>query len=166
MPFVRPEELSGDMVADWYVLHHALMECEKVDNSKYDVIVMLQPTSPLRRPEHVTATIEKLINGGYDAVWTVNETDSKGHPLKQLVIKGESLDYYDPAGADIIARQQLTPVYHRNGIAYAMTRDCIVRKKNIKGDRTSALIINDPSISIDTKEDLGLAEFFLRPRGS
>ncbi len=161
VPFMRPAELSGDFVADWDVLHHALLECERIDGRRYDVVVMLQPTSPLRRAEHVTATVEKLLKGGYDAVWTVSETDSKAHPLKQLVIRDDILDYYDPAGAQIIARQQLTPVYHRNGVAYAMTRDCIVRKKSIKGDNTSFVLVEGPVANIDTEFDFRLAEFIL-----
>jgi CMP-N-acetylneuraminic acid synthetase len=161
-PFMRPEELSGDVVADADVLYHALQECENIDNRHYDIIVMLQPTSPFRKPEHVTATVEKLIQGGYDAVWTVSETDSKAHPLKQLVIRDDTLDYYDPAGADIIARQQLTPLYHRNGVAYAITRDCIVNKKSIKGDKTSFVVIDDLLVNIDTEFDFKLAEFIVR----
>lgn len=162
VPFMRPEKLSGDIVADWDVLHHALLECEKIDSRQYDVVVMLQPTSPFRKPEHVTATVDKLIKGGYDAVWTVSETDSKAHPLKQLVIRDDVLDYYDPAGASIIARQQLTPVYHKNGVAYAITRDCIINKKSIKGDKTSFVVIDDLLVNIDTELDFKLAEFVLQ----
>ena len=161
VPFMRPPKLSEDVVADWHVLHHALLECEKIDNKKYDIIVMLQPTSPFRKPEHVTETVQKLIKGRYDAVWTVSKTDSKAHPLKQLVIRKDNLDYYDPAGANIIARQQLTPVYHRNGVAYALTRDCILHKKNIKGDKTSFVIIDEFMVNIDTELDFKLAKFFL-----
>jgi CMP-N,N'-diacetyllegionaminic acid synthase len=86
--------------------------------------------------------------------------------LKQLVIRKDNLDYYDPAGANIIARQQLTPVYHRNGVAYAMTRDCILNKKNIMGDRTSFVIIDEPLVNIDTELDFKLAEFLLKSKGS
>ena len=160
-PFRRPEELSGDRIADWDVLHHALLACEELDGCRYDVVVMLQPTSPFRRPEHVTSTVERLLDGGFDAVWTVSETDSKAHPLKQLVIKDDLLDYYDPAGAAIIARQQLKPVYHRNGVAYAMTRQCLEEQQTIKGKRTSYLIIDDPQVNIDTMDDFLYAEFLL-----
>jgi len=100
------------------------------------------------------------------AVWTVSETDSNAHPLKQLVIRKDILDFYEPAGANIIARQQLRPVYHRNGVAYAMTRDCILNKKNIMGDRTSFVIIDEPMVNIDTELDFKLAEFLLRSKGS
>ena len=40
----RPEELSGDRIGDWDVLHHALCEAEREDGVRYDVVVMLQPT--------------------------------------------------------------------------------------------------------------------------
>jgi len=160
-PFMRPAELSGDRIADWDVLNHALLSCEKADNRRYDIIVMLQPTSPFRRPEHVTQAVKTLIQGGYDAVWTVSETDSKAHPLKQLIIREDRLDYYDPAGADIISRQQLKPLYHRNGVAYAITRKCLIGKKSIKGDKTSFVVIDEVMVNIDTEIDLKLAEFML-----
>jgi len=161
-PFRRPESLAGDRIGDWDVLSHALEACEKLDGCRYDVVVMLQPTSPFRRPEHVTATVEKLLAGDFDAVWTVSETDSKAHPLKQLVIENDRLDYYDPAGAKIIARQQLKPVYHRNGVAYAISRRCLTELKSIKGEKASAVVINDPLVNIDTPDDLLWADFLLQ----
>ena len=161
VPFMRPEELSGDIVAYGPVLHHALMACEEIDKQQYDVVVMLQPTSPFRKPAHVTAAVTKFIEGGYDAVWTVSESDSKAHPLKQLVIEDDRLDYYDPAGAEIIARQQLKPVYHRNGVAYVLARELIAGKKAIKGDKTSCVVIEDMLVNIDTELDFKLAEFML-----
>ncbi|MET0483331.1 MAG: acylneuraminate cytidylyltransferase family protein [Aestuariivirgaceae bacterium] len=167
VPFMRPEALSGPRVADWDVLVHALTETERQDGVRYDVVVMLQPTSPGRRVEHVRATIEALVEGGHDAVWTVSETDSKAHPLKQLTIDPQGrLDYYDPAGAAIIARQQLEPVYHRNGIAYAITRQCLLEQKSIKGARTGAVVIADRLVNIDTEFDLTLANFLAKELSS
>lgn len=162
VPFYRPDSLSGDRIADWDVLHHALTEIEKLDGREYNIIVMLQPTSPLRKPDDVTKTIITLINGGFDAVWTVSPTDSKAHPLKQLVIENGTLDYYDQAGANIIARQQLKPVYHRNGVAYAIRRECLVKKQSIKGENTGAVIIENWVANIDTKMDILWTEFLLQ----
>lgn len=161
-PFMRPENLSGDRIADWDVLYHALLACEEADGCLYDIVVMLQPTSPFRCPSQVTETVVHLIEGNYDAVWTVSETDSKAHPLKQLVLNGDRLEYYDPEGAAIIARQQLVPVYHRNGVAYAVSRECLVDKKSIKGDKTSYVVIDDLLVNIDTELDFKYAEFILQ----
>ena len=158
-PFYRPEELSGDRISDLQVLTHALLEMERLDKVVYDIVVMLQPTSPLRTAAHVKDTIQMLIDGDWDAVWTVSETDSKGHPLKQLRVSDGRLDYYDPAGKQIIARQQLVPVYHRNGVAYAIRRNCLLEQKSISGERTGALVIEGNMVSIDTMWDLELAEY-------
>lgn len=164
-PFRRPPELSGDRIGDWDVLVHALTESERLDGVIYDIIVMLQPTSPLRRPEHVQAAIEMLFEGGWDAVWTLSETDSKEHPLKQLTVTADEMDFYDPAGKAIVARQQLKPVYHRNGIAYSITRDCLLNQRNIKGARTGGLILEGHFVSIDTEWDIALAEYIMRRQG-
>ena len=164
-PFRRPPDISGDRIGDWDVLAHALRETEQLDGVIYDIIVMLQPTSPLRRPEHVQAAIEMLVGGSWDAVWTLSETDSKGHPLKQLTVTAGELDYYDPAGNSIVARQQLKPVYHRNGIAYAITRDCLLNQGSIKGRRTGGLILEGNFVSIDTEWDIALVEFIMHREG-
>lgn len=160
-PFRRPEALSGDRIGDWDVLHHALSACEAMDGTAYDIVVMLQPTSPLRRAEHVTGAVEALADGAWDACWTVSETDSKAHPLKQLAIENNRLGYYDADGDKIIARQQLTPVYHRNGLAYAMSRSCIVDQRTIMGRRTRALVTPGHFVSIDTEFDIALVEFLM-----
>jgi len=161
-PFRRPEDISGSIISDWQVLSHALTQMETLDGVTYDVILMLQPTSPGRKPEHVTATMEHLAKGSFDAVWTVSETDSKAHPLKQLTVGGDGeLAYYDPAGAHIIARQQLKPVYHRNGIAYAITRQCLVEQKSIMGAKPGAVIVAGNLPNIDTELDLLWANFLI-----
>jgi len=152
-PFRRPEALSGDRIGDLDVLSHALAATEDSDGTRYDVIVMLQPTSPLRTAAQVTQTVDKLIDEDLDAVWTVSPTDLKYHPKKQLVLRDGLLGYWDPDGANIIARQQLTPVYHRNGAAYALTRDCLLEQNSLLGLRSGAVIIERPMVSIDTLED-------------
>lgn len=166
-PFRRPESLSGDKISDIEVLSHALESCEKIDGVKYHIVLMLQPTSPLREASHVRECLKKLIEDDWDAVWTVSMTDPKNHPLKQLVLDSNSrLEYFDNAGSEIVARQQLNPVYHRNGIAYAFTRDCILNQKTIKGARTAAVVIKGEHISIDTMWDLQLIEFIQSRRSS
>jgi CMP-N-acetylneuraminic acid synthetase len=159
-PFLRPESLSGPLVSDLEVLSHALAELERIDGTRYDLVLMLQPTSPGRRPEHVLQALRTLVEGGYDAVWTVSPTDSKAHPLKQLVIgDGGRLDFYDPAGARVVARQQLTPVFHRNGVAYVLTRECLLEQKALLGKKTGALVLEGEFANVDTEFDLELAEF-------
>jgi len=168
-PFLRPPELSGDRIGDLDVLTHALQATEADDGTRYDVVLMLQPTSPTRRPEHVEATLSKLVAEDLDSVWTVSPTDLKAHPLKQLTVDADGrMDYFDRRGAAIIARQQLEPVYHRNGVAYALTRECLLEQRQLLGARAGAVVIDEPMANIDTLEDLAAAQRLLtaRPRGA
>ncbi len=160
-PFRRPEEISGDQIGDVDVLLHALFATEEHDDREYDIIVMLQPTSPMRSAEDVETVVDLLISGGYDSVWSVSETDSKGHPLKQLTLCNQKVQFYESDGAKIIARQQLNPVYHRNGVAYAVRREFLVNEKSLLSDNTGAYVVDRFQISIDTELDLELASYFL-----
>jgi len=163
-PFMRPPELSGDRIGDIDVLAHALEATEADDGKRYDVVIMLQPTSPLRRAAEVTAALDKLLDERLDSVWTVSPTDLKAHPLKQLSIGPDGkLDFFDPRGADIVARQQLEPVYHRNGVAYVLRRS-LLEQGHLLGARAGALVIEDPQISIDTLEDISRVEGLLAQR--
>jgi len=165
-PFFRPEHLSGDFISDLEVLTHALIESEKIFQERFDVVTMLQPTSPARTPEQIEEVLKKLIDEDLDAVWTVSATDVKFHPLKQLSIDEHGLmDFFLEEGKSIIARQQLKPVYHRNGLCYAFTRDCLLNQKRIKGNRTGAVVIEGKIPNIDTLEDLELAEHVMQKLG-
>jgi len=163
-PFLRPTDLSSDTASSLDVVIHALTTMEMADGRRYDIVVLLEPTSPLRTAEQVSAAIAMLVDGGWDSVWTVSETDSKAHPLKQLVVTDGSLEFYDPRGADVTARQQLRPVFHRNGVAYALTRDCLLSQGTLKGRRAAALPIAGTHVSVDTEDDLALVEWILARR--
>ncbi len=159
VPFMRPEELSGDRISDLEVLTHAILQMEDIDNCTYDIVVMLQPTSPLRTKKNIIDSLEMLIKNKHDAVWSVSKTDTKYHPLKQFHINNNNLNYYDEDGKNIIARQQLNQLYHRNGVVYAITRDCLLNQQSTKGANTGALLIEGNHVSIDTEWDFDLIEF-------
>tara|TARA_A100001015_G_scaffold172187_1_gene191344 strand:- start:2533 stop:3234 length:702 start_codon:yes stop_codon:yes gene_type:complete len=160
-PFRRPESIAGDRVSDWEVLVHALKTMEGLDQTTYDIVLMLQPTSPLRTVENVQGTLRMLVDGDYDSVWSVSMTDSKAHPLKQLTVVDGKMEYWDARGEAIIARQQLKAVYHRNGVAYAVTRQCLLEQKSIKGAKAGAYVVEGEHVSIDTEWDLNLVNWLL-----
>lgn len=154
----RPEGLSGDRVADLPVLQHALEQAETADRCRYDIILMLQPTSPVRLPEDIDVCIDKLVTDGHDTVWTVSPIDLKFHPLKVLSVHEGKLGLWDERGHQIIARQQLEPLYYRNGICYVFTRDCLMKTQSIYGTNAGAYIVKHPFANIDTEADFQAAE--------
>ena len=130
-PFVRPKHLSGDQISDVEVLTHALIESEKHTNFEFDIILMIQPTSPMRIQDDIYDALNKLIDNNYDSVFSLSKTDTKAHPLKQFQIFNDNLTFYDEEGVNIIARQQLKDTYHKDGIVYAMTRECLLNQKRL-----------------------------------
>ena len=159
-PFRRPGPLSGDRIGDVEVLQHALAGTEADDGHRYDVVVMLQPTSPLRTAHQVEAAITLLVDDGLDAVWTVSQTDGKAHPAKQLQLVDGLLEYDHVDGGTVVARQQLSPLWHRNGIAYVLRR-ATLEAGALLGPRTGGLVVDGPVANIDDAVDLAWAEFLL-----
>ena len=162
----RPEELSGDRVGDHPVLRHALSAREEQTGERYDIVLMLQPTSPLRTVDDVEGCITTLQNGDWDAVWSVSETELTYHPRKQLALSPQgNLSFVIPGGHEIVARQELESVFHRNGVCYAFTRDFLVDSESTYSEfKTSAVVTSGAHISIDTPEDLAAVEKIILDR--
>jgi CMP-N-acetylneuraminic acid synthetase len=166
-PFLRPAELAGDRAPVIDALRHALSEMEARDRVTYDIVVLLEPTSPLRRPAHVEACVETLVGGGFDAVWTVSPINPSYHPLKSLALDADrNLRPLQTEGVNVVARQELGPLYRRNGVAYALTRECVEVQRTFFGRRTHAIVLDDCEyISIDTPWDLAVTEFYVQWSG-
>lgn len=157
--FKRPDSISGDQIGDVDVLKHALHETEQILSTEYEFVMMLQPTSPMRKVEEVHAVYNLAVNSTYDSVWTVSMIDNKYHPLKLLEIHNDELKYYDERGKKIIARQQLDNLYLRNGVAYAIKKETLLNQNSIFGKSCGFVICNDNHISIDTISDLDYVRY-------
>ena len=155
--FKRPKNLSKDLTSDFKVINHSLKMMEKIDNTKYEVVLLIQPTSPMRVRKDIIKCIKILVNKKASAVWTINKVDIKFHPLKQLKITNGLLNHFDKKGKKIIARQQLDSTYIRNGICYAISRNAILKEKSIMGKKCLYSIIKKTVVNIDNLSELNLA---------
>ena len=158
----RPKYLSGDKIYDIEVIKFTLNEVEKIENTNYDIVLMLHPTSPLRKKSDVEKSLKLLLKKNYDSVWTVSKTDSKFHPYKQLLVNKGKLKYFSKKGSKIIYRQQLNQVYHRNSVAYVVKSKLLKKRKSIITNNTGAYLVKDNQISIDTMSDLSYANKLLK----
>lgn len=158
-PFIRPMSLANDNSGPLELWQHAHLESEKHQNIRFDCTILLEPTSPFRTLKHIEDTIARLVDGRFDSVITVTKTDSKSHPLKQLVMDGDRVKHYDEKGSQVVTRQELSSLYHRNGVAYAVTRECLLEKNTIIGLNSAALVIEEPMINIDTMWDVRVANW-------
>lgn len=160
-PTLRPKNISGDLIGDIEVLTHAFHTCEKYYKKKYQCIVMIQPTSPLRKKEHIIKSIDAIIKEDFDSAVTCQKVDKKYHPLKSLILdETNKLTHFLNNKEEIIARQQLQETYIRNGASYAISPYQLCEKKSFfQGN--SKLILTDQLFSIDTIDELRLCEKLL-----
>lgn len=156
----RPSYLSGDRIGDAPVLKEALISAEKNMKTKFNIILMIQVTSPLRTARNINDSIKKIINKKFDAVWTITKIEKKYNYLKQLKIKNDRLSLCNKNGFKIVARQELDDTFIRNGTVYAFSRNTVM-KKNLIPKKTSYILLKSKQISIDNKTDLKLARTLL-----
>jgi len=164
VPFMRPAALAGDDTPMLPVIQHALAETARSGWSP-DVIVLLQPTSPLRRPEHIRDAVNVLRDTRADSVVTVVEVPRHLSPDYVMRIDEGRLKPFLPEGARITRRQDARPAYSRDGTVYAFRRATVERFGGIYGDDCRPLLIDaNESLSIDSPADWDEAERVLARR--
>ena len=160
-PFLRPPHLSTDTASAIDTVRHALAAVEALDGSTCDIVLVLEPSSPLRLPSDLEQTVRSLLETGADSVVTVSLLPSKYHPLKTLRVTERRLDLYLDAGRAIVGRQSLESLYWRNGVCYALTRNCLLEQQIVIARHCVAGVIPHPVVNIDEPWDLAWAEFLL-----
>ena len=153
----RSKSLSGDRVSDFSVIKNTIQKI----GTKFDYVIYLQPTSPIRQRLHLIKTIQKVIKLNLDGAWSVSRADIKYHPLKLLVVKNDKLKLFDKKGEKIIARQMLNQIYYRNGVFYIFNIKKLLKSKSIYLNNILPSITNYKVANIDTLKDLKLAKKLL-----
>ena len=167
VPFMRPHRLATDDAPMVAVVEHALDWLENTDGWSPESVVLLQPTSPLRRPDHVTGALRLLWETGADAVVSVVPVPEHFSPDYVMKIEQGRLVSFLPEAAHISRRQDARQAYSRDGTVYAFRREAFRRTGTMYGDDCRPFLI-DPgeSVNIDTVEDWAAAERALRRRNT
>jgi CMP-N,N'-diacetyllegionaminic acid synthase len=153
VPFMRPAALAADDTPMVPVIQHALAETARSGWSP-EIIVLLQPTSPLRRPDHIRDAVKLLRETQADSVVTVVEVPRHLSPDYVMRIDEGRLKPFLPGGARLTRRQDARPAYSRDGTVYAFRRATIEHFGGIYGDDCRPLLIDSrDSLSIDSPAD-------------
>lgn len=164
VPFMRPLALAADDTPMVPVIEHALGEIARHGWSP-DIVVLLQPTSPLRRPDHIRNAVSMLRETEADSVVTVVELPRHLSPDYVMRIDGGRLKPFLPEGARVTRRQDARPAYSRDGTVYAFRRSTIKQLGGIYGNDCRPLLIDtSDSLSIDSQADWDEAERLLAGR--
>lgn len=163
-PFIRPKHLSTDKAQSLPVVRHATKFMEKLKSVKYNYIIMLQPTSPLRTSEDIDKCL-KIIesNKNIDSVVSIVDVGAN-HPFRMKMIKNNFLvNFINQGFEDMRPRQKLPIIYIRNGAIYLNKRNIIFTQKSLVGKVVKPYIMNkNRSINIDSFEDLIIAKKYLK----
>lgn len=155
----RPEDISGDKAPAITYVQHALQEVEK-SGDHYDIVVILQPSSPFTLPQDVEETIKKLdFENGIEASVSVMECDHAYHPMKLKRLTGSTLHSYLEDEKGKTAAHEIPMLYVRNGSVYVVSRK-LVDQGIIISDRSNAHVMpRERSIDINDELDFSFAEF-------
>lgn len=151
VPFLRPADLASDSAATEPAMLHALTEMERI-HPRYDVVALLQPTSPLRAPDMTDRALARLDAEGADSLLSVTESHAffwRQDPVRAL---------YDYARRP--RRQDIAPAdrsWRETGSLYLTRRDLLVESGNRLGGRITLFETpEEESFEIDTLADFHL----------
>ncbi|MGQ0732069.1 MAG: acylneuraminate cytidylyltransferase family protein [Acidobacteriota bacterium] len=164
VPFLRPAALAHDDTPHLPVLQHAVAWLRDQTGYQADAVMILQPTSPLRRAQDISEAYRLLKGTDADSVLTVSEVSPHAHPLRMLRVGDDGLATLfvsgEPVGHRINRRQDLPPAWLMDGAIYAFrTRVLDAEPPSLYGRRTRVLPVPHPyGLSLDDSDDWRTAE--------
>ena len=160
VPFLRSDSLATDTASTWDCVNEALEQYGTM-GKKFDIFVVLQPTSPLRTPQDIVTAVETMILNTADSVVSVCEADHS--PLWYNILpKNKSIKGFVRPEIMTKTRQELPTFYRINGAIYAVDTSYFFRTQNIYDGNSFAYIMpKERSIDIDSLFDFSFAEYLL-----
>ncbi len=153
VPFVRPEELSGPAARSIDAVRHALETLPE----RYDLVVLLQPTSPLRRAEDVEGAVRLCVERGAPACISVSAADKPPYWMLRRDAAGR-LEPILPELAHAPRRQELPEAFVVNGAVYVARCDWVLQNDSFLSPETLGYIMpQERSLDVDEELDLVVA---------
>lgn len=172
VPFMRPAELARDETIHLSVMEHAVAWLRDHAGYTADAVMILQPTSPLRRPEDIRNAIGLLDQSGADSVVSVSDVSPHHHPMRALRADehGHAVLFVtgEPVRRRINRRQDMPPAFVMNGAIYVFRTHLLFGEEpTLYGERTVMLHTPAPhGLSIDDLDDWAAAERALSLRSA
>lgn len=135
LPFLRPVELASDTSTTYDAIRHALAYLESNEGKRFDYIVLLEPTSPLREDGDIDLMLEILIEhqSEFDSIISVGEVNEHPSLLKRL--DGNRMEPFCPEVAQTSRRQDNEPAYFPYGVAYIAKTDELLKQNTFYTSR-------------------------------
>lgn len=155
--FLRPAQLATDSAGSWEVLQHAASQYGGSEN--YDALVLLQPTSPFRKKQHLEEALQQFEKG---TEMVVSVKESAANPYFNIFEENEQGFLAISKGNGKYSRRQDAPkVYEYNGSIYIIGMKAMEEKRSFKElIATRKYVMEEKySIDLDTPDDWEYAEY-------
>ena len=157
----RPKYLAKDTSSSLDIFKHVITQLENKENFSPDIVVILQPTSPLRIVHDIDNSIRKFIFNKCDSVVSVSKVEHPPHwmyilknrKLNRIIIKGQE---------NKIERKDLPTIYQLNGAVEVTSRNNIIKNNSLLGKMILPYLMPlNRSIDIDNVLEFNLTKLLL-----
>lgn len=165
VPFTRPEELSTDDAGKVAVIRHALVNCERIYSEKYDQVMDLDVTSPIRTVQDLENAYKLFLEKNPKTLFSV--VPARRNPYFNMVEVGIDGKVNLCKQGNFIRRQDAPEVYDMNASIYIYNRDYLLdeSRKSAISDNSAIYIMDELSrTDIDSEVDFKFIEFLVKEK--
>jgi len=162
VPFMRPAELATDTAGKLAALRHALVGMEKLAGCRFDILVDLDATAPIRRISDIEGALQLFLDKKPKTVFSV--VPSRKTPYFNMVEEGENgyVTLAKRLPGSVKRRQDAPAIFDMNASIYIYDRDFMLDECNISPISDRSLVWVMPEVSghdIDTVDDFDFVEY-------
>lgn len=160
VPFLRESSLATDNASTWDTLRSVIENYNQIEKN-FDIVTLLQPTSPLRNEEDICRAFQIFSEKDADSVISVCELEHSIQICNTLGEDGSMKGFID---MNVVGRRQALSTYYRlNGAIYIQRADYLMKKRDLYGDKSYAYVMSkEHSVDIDDMFDFTMAEALLK----
>ena len=161
-PFIRPKELANDNSGKLGAIKHAV-QFLRDKGERYDIIIDLDVTAPLRKIEHVQGALDLFLNNNVNNVYSVCEAHRNPYFNMVELNNNNRVELSKSLGKSVLSRQVAPKVYDMNASIYVYDVNFLMNTDICHSDNTMAYIMpKEYSMDIDCELDFRYIEFLLK----
>jgi len=160
----RPKKLASDSSGKIPAIKHALIQTEKKLKKKFNYVIDLDATSPLRTKKDIIGAFKKFIKTKADNL--VSVTESRKNPYFNIVeLKNSRVQLIKKKSQNVLRRQAAPKTYDLNASIYIWKREVLLKKKTLYQKKTVLYEMpQERSFDLDNKTDLEIIGFYLKKK--
>lgn len=161
VPFMRSEELASDTSKTIDAIVYTLNKMADI-NEAFDIVILLQPTSPLRTAEDIDGAIEKFSEYGYKSLVSISEVNNPPILMRKITSDGYMERLLDIDST--VRRQDMEKYYRVNGSIYINLVSEINSNTSFNDNEIPYIVSKENAVDIDDYADLEMTRYYLRNR--